>query len=199
MRYLLALATVLIAIWLWSVPAHGQPPEEPVKDSTHQLFFDNHIKLLMIKDYINSPLADDSIHEEGVMTKFPLTYKTLHRKENLANHDHFDWVWDDHYVTLYCEGERCFLRFQVKVYQEFVSPDSRGFVVWTIVDLDMDGEFNSARRDHELVMQNKVMMMPEFPEGYINTGWYKPSKEKAQARFEHEINYWVSLIPEVII
>lgn len=154
----------------------------------------NQNSLLLIKEYILSPFSKDLVNDDGQVPSTPVTYKTLYSEENLANHDHFDWRYDMHYVTLYCEEIHCFLRFQVKEYQEFVSPDSRGFVLWTLFDYDMDGEFDSVERRFIVVMQDRVLMMPEYPEGYINTEWYSVPREEAEKRFDREVNYWLGLV-----
>jgi hypothetical protein len=82
----------------------------------------------------------------------------------------------------------------VKEYQEFVSPDSRGFVLWTLFDYDMDGELDSVERRFIVVMQDRVLMMPEYPAGYINTEWYSVPREEAEKRFDREVNYWLGLV-----
>lgn len=147
--------------------------------------------VLLIKDYILSPFSKDLVNDDGELPHTPVTYKTLSSTENLTNHDNFDWRYDMHYVTLYCGETNCFLRFQVKAYQEFVSPDSRGFVLWTLFDYDMDGEVDSVERRFILVMQDRVLMMPEYPPDYINSEWYSVAREESQKRFEREINFWL--------
>ena len=192
MKYLLASAAIFIALWIWSVPAQGAPQgSPPVRIDPNTLA--KH-KMSLIKEFVLSPLSKDLIYKEGKLSRMPLTFKTLRSKENLTKHDHFDWRYDVHYVTLYGEDETCFLRFQVKVYQEFVSPDSRGFVMWTFVDRDMDGKFDFVERRYNLIMQDRVVMMPEYPEGYINAEWHTVSKEEAQKLLDHEVNYWLGLV-----
>ena len=159
---------------------------------------ENRGSVLLIKDFILSPLSKDLVREDGQFPQTPVTYKTLTSKENLTNHDHFDWRYDRHFVTLHCGVIYCFLEFQIKEYQEFTSPDSRGFVLWSFFDYDMDGEFDSVERRYNLVMQDRVLMMPEFPPGYVNKEWYYVPKDEAEKRFEKEVNYWLGLVKNEI-
>jgi hypothetical protein len=148
----------------------------------------------LIKDYILSPFSKSLVNDDGQFPFLPLAYKTLASHENLANHNNFDWRYDMHFVTLYSGEVNSYLRFQVKEYQEFVSPDSRGFILWTFYDYDMDGELDSVDRKYYLIMQNRVFMMPDYPPGYINKDWYNVPKEEAEKRFQREVNYWLGLV-----
>lgn len=154
----------------------------------------NKSNLLLLKEYILSPFSKELVNDDGQYPHTPVTFRTLASEENLTKHDHFDWRYDMHYVTLFCGEPNCFLKFQVKEYQEFVSPDSRGFVLWTFFDYDMDGEFDSVERRYDLVMQDRVVMMPEFPAGFISREWYHVPREEAEKRFEKEVNYWLALV-----
>lgn len=179
MRYLMCLVVILVTLWLWGISVQGQPLDG---------------RQPLIKDYILSPLSKELVGAEGKVSGMPMTYKTLISQENLTDHDHFDWRLDVHYVTLFCAEENCSLKFQVKEYQEFVSPDSRGYVLWTLYDYDVDGKVDSAKRRFIVVMQDKVVMMVDYPEGFVDMQWYKPSKEEKQERFEKVINHWMSIV-----
>ena len=147
----------------------------------------------LIKEFILSPHSKGLVNEDGQHPSLPFTFKTLACEENRAKHDHFKWRYDRHYVTLYRGETHFFLQFQVKEYQEFISPDSRGFVLWTFFDYEMDGKFDSVKRSYYLVMQERVVMMPEYPAGYINTQWYEVPKKQAEKRFKKELNYWLGV------
>ncbi len=148
----------------------------------------------LIKEFILSPLSKELVNGEGYVLHTQLAYKTLTRKENLGGHGHFDWRYDNHFVTLYSQGERYFLEFRVKEYQEFVSADSRGFVLWKFYDYDMDGEFDTVKRNYYLLVQNNVVITPEYPRGYVNPSWFHPSRHESGRRFEEEVNYWINLV-----
>lgn len=49
-----------------------------------------------------------------------------------------------------------------------------------------------------MVMQDRVLMMPEYPEDYINTEWYSVPREEAEKRFDREVNYWLGLVKNEI-
>jgi hypothetical protein len=147
----------------------------------------------LIKEFILSPQSKGLVNEDGQHPSAPIRFKTLASEENLAKHDHFKWRYDRHYVTLYSGETHSFLQFQVKEYQEFISPDSRGFVLWTFFDYEMDGKFDSVKRSYYLVMQDRVVMMPEFPAGYINIHWYEVPTKEAKRRFQKEVNYWLGV------
>lgn len=150
--------------------------------------------MALIKEFILSPLSKGLVNGEGYVLDTPLAFKTLTRKENLTGHGHFDWRYDNHFVTLYSEEERYFLEFRVKEYQEFISPDSRGFVLWKFYDYDMDGKFDTVKRDYYLLIQNNIVITPEYPRGFVNASWFYPSKRKSNKRFEEEVNYWLNLV-----
>jgi hypothetical protein len=146
---------------------------------------------LAIREFILSSLSIGQVDNAGRYPRSTFSSKTLTSKENRAEHEHFRWRYDIHLVTLYREETDWYLQFQVKEYQEFVSKDSRGFILWTFLDYDMDGEFDSVSRSYHLVMQNRVFMMPEYPQGFISRDWYDVSSKEAEKKFDREVNYWV--------
>jgi hypothetical protein len=149
--------------------------------------------ILVIREFILSSPSNGLADNAGRYSHSTSTPKTLTSEENRAEHEHFKWRYDIHLVTLYGREAHSYLQFQVKEYQEFVSKDSRGFILWTFFDYDMDGEFDSVRRSYHLVMQDRVFMTPEYPLGFISRDWYDVPAREAKQRFDREINYWLEL------
>lgn len=149
--------------------------------------------LLFIKEFILSSPSNGFDDNFGPHPNSPLTSKTLTSEENRTKHEHFKWRYDIHLVTLFSGKSHSYLQFQVKEYQEFVSNDSRGFILWTFFDYDMDGEFDLVRRTYHLVMQNSVIMMPEYPQGFVSKNWYDVPTKEACNRFDREVDYWLEL------
>ena len=149
--------------------------------------------ILVIREFILSSPSNGLADNAGRYPHGTSTSKTLTGEENRAEHDYFKWRYDIHLVTLYGGKAHFYLQFQVKEYQEFVSKDSRGFILWTFFDYDMDGEFDSVRRSYHLVMQNSMLMTPEYPQGFISRDWYDVPAKEAKKRFDREVNYWLEL------
>jgi hypothetical protein len=184
---LLALTIVIVITLIFVVGwMHNKARGQPIKD------------LFLINDFVWSPLSEAFLYDSGTLPSLPIKYQTIRQKQNLSDHDHFDWRYDWHYVTAYCNEDDsfpgCYLRFQVKEYQEFTSPDSRGYVFWTFWDYDLDGDLDNFERTYHMVMQDNVIIMPEYPEGYINGKWYVPEHEEADKRFKEEVSYWLSRV-----
>lgn len=150
----------------------------------------------VIREFILSSSSNGFVDNAGQNTHSPFASKTLTREENRSKHQHFKWRYDIHLVTLFRGEFHSYLQFQVKEYQEFVSNDSRGFILWTFFDYDMDGEFDLVMRTYHLVMQNNVIMMPDYPQGFVSKDWYDVSTKEAGKRFDREVNYWLGLAKE---
>ena len=147
--------------------------------------------LLLIREFILSSPSNGPVDHAGLYPQSTSAPKTLVSEENRIEHEHFKWRYDIHLVTLYGGAVHSYLQFQVKEYQEFVSKDSRGFILWTFFDYDMDGTFDSVRRTYHLVMQDSVIMVPEYPRGFISMDWYDVPTKEAMQRFDREVNYWL--------
>lgn len=147
----------------------------------------------VIREFILSSPSNGLVESAGQNPQSPFISKTLAREENRSKHEHFKWRYDVHFVTLFSGEIYSYLQFQVKEYQEFVSKDSRGFILWTFLDYDMDGESDLVIRTYYLVMQGNVIMMPEYPQGFVNKDWYDVPTTEAGKRFDREVNYWLEL------
>ena len=154
--------------------------------------------MALIKALILSPLSKALVHAEGYVLNSPVQFKTLTTKEDLTQHGNFEWRYNSHFVTLYSRGGSYFLEFRVKEFQEFISPDSRGVVHWKFSDYDMDGECDVVKRNYFLVMQNDILMAPEYPKGYLNPRWSHPPRRESNKRFEKEVDYWLNLVKKGI-
>lgn len=125
-----------------------------------------------------------------------LTTTSLVSHENRTAHEHFEWVWTDHYMHWqYVAPDigSAFVTFATKEYQTFVSPDSRGFTVTKVVDFDRDGKVDYSERKFVLVMQDNVVMMPDYPKGFRNLDWLTISQEEADQILQKEMRYWVKM------
>lgn len=155
----------------------------------------------IIKELVASKRSDKFLWDDSYNPNNNLTTRSLANKENTAVHSNFDWTWIDHYIHYSYEKpnfDRARVEFTAKEYQEFVSTDSRGFMVMRVIDYDRDGRADYKHRRFIMVMQNDLVIMPDYPEGYINTEWYKPTQEEADAFLKREMKYWISLAgPEV--
>jgi hypothetical protein len=125
-----------------------------------------------------------------------MTVKHLTSRENTAPHNNFDWSWINHimYWTYVAPNhDMGWAVFVAKDYQEFISPDSRGFVVMRVIDYDKDGKSDYSDRQWVPVMQNEVIIMPDYPEGLINVEWYQPTQEEADKFLQREMKHWVKM------
>lgn len=113
--------------------------------------------------------------------------------ENKAAHDYFDWRWDLHYLVSYHNpdtNEIIGWSFSREEYQDFVSPDSRGYIEYTVFDYDKDGIPDGYHKSYTLVMQDNTIMMPEWPEGYVDSEWGKMTQEEMQIILDEELWFW---------
>lgn len=149
--------------------------------------------LSVIREFILSSPSNGFVESAGENPQSPFTSKTLAREENRSKHEYFKWRYDIHFVTLFSGEIDSYLQFQVKEYQEFLSNDSRGFILWTFFDYDMDGEFDLVMRTYNLVMQDHVIMIPEYPQGFVSKDWYDIPTKEAGNKFDREVNYWLDL------
>ena len=149
--------------------------------------------LSVIREFILSSPSNGFVESAGENPQSPFTSKTLAREENRSKHEYFKWRYDIHFVTLFSGEIDSYLQFQVKEYQEFLSNDSRGFILWTFFDYDMDGEFDLVMRTYNLVMQDHVIMIPEYPQGFVSKDWYDIPTKEAGKKFDREVNYWLDL------
>lgn len=150
----------------------------------------------IIKELVGSKRSDKFLWDDSYNPNNNLTTRSLANKENTASHSNFDWTWINHYLHYSYEKPnfgRAAIEFLAKEYQEFVSTDSRGFTVMRVIDYDRDGRADYKHRRFVMIMQNNLVIMPDYPEGYINTEWYTPTQEEADAFLKREMKYWISM------
>jgi hypothetical protein len=121
-----------------------------------------------------------------------------HDKENTALHSNFDWKWSIHEMGVFTDPsiKERLLIFARDDYQEFISPDSRGFETM-VIKITEDGQlFEEPYKSYTLTMQDHIIMLPDYPIGYINREWNKVSPEEQQEFINHELDYWLEVCNE---
>lgn len=155
-------------------------------------------KYAIIKNYIKQPESHKYLQLDSYESTTAVSTMTYVAEEDLTGHNHFKWTWTLHFLVYKFYGldesnGTAWVEFSAKEYQEFVTADSRGFVVIHVVDYDLDGHVDAYTRDFYLVMQNDAIMLPKYPEGLINPDWYHPSQEELDEILQKELNYWVKM------
>lgn len=115
-------------------------------------------------------------------------------EENLVSHSDFRWHWKVHALSFLKNNNNTKVTVYIREYQEFNSPDSRGFIEWILIDINFDNKVESYIKNYMLVMQDKVIMIPDWPSGLINDDWYIMSQKEMNEMFKNEINYWMKKI-----
>jgi len=117
---------------------------------------------------------------------FKTDTRTIMSAENKCKHNLFLWKYTYHFVTLFAG-----VVVNTKEYNENISSDeSRSMVVWHMVDSNFDGEIDDWSREFLLVAKNGIIIMPTYPNEFIDKNWHIPPKEAAQKKFDEEIKYW---------
>jgi len=158
-----------------------------------------------IISYVNNTKAfeSDGLKLYGYIENYrgiDLEVSVFQSKENLAIHDNFDWHWEMHYLIVKrpLGGNASKLEITTKEYQEFSSPDARGFIQWWLNDFDLDGQINKwekgfSMREYKIV-KDGLLLFPTYPEGFVNPEWYNLNLKEIQTKFDHEISYWLKII-----
>lgn len=135
----------------------------------------------------------------------------LRAEENTTAHDYFKMTWKLHVLKVYTvPGSSTDQRIVMVIfrnYTNFVTPRSRGFEEWWMMDMQPDGLIGThekyytgkeytiviCKNDEEGCYPNWIIL-PRYPGGFINADWYDPSLEELQKRYDEEINYWIKVI-----
>jgi len=152
--------------------------------------------VVSICEFIMSDKSNEIIVNEEVNEETKHGFRTLFSEENLTGHDHFKYRWDVHYVCYEYNinmKNKGIITFTIKEYQSFISPDSRGYVLWRLSDFDRNGVVDSYSRDYFIVGPDNIHILPQYPDGFINSDFHKPSLEESQKRFDREIEYWMDI------
>lgn len=151
---------------------------------------------IIIKEFVASERSDKFLWTEHYNPNTGVTTRSLADEENKSSHTNFKWKYSHHFVHWSYNSpdfDNSFVEFIEKDYQEFISPDSRGFVVMKVVDFDKDGRADFAQRSWTPVMQDEVVMIPSYPKGLINLDWYTPTQEEADEFLQKEMKYWAKM------
>ena len=122
--------------------------------------------------------------------------KSFTESENTTKHDKFKLTWIDHYLHWHyadAKHESAYVASVAKDYQSFVSPDSRGYIFMKVADFDLDGVADYWDRRYYLIMQDDVVMMPDFPEGFVDKNWYVITQQEANEFLKREMKFWVKI------
>jgi len=117
--------------------------------------------------------------------------KVIRIHENTGNHDHFKTTYKRHYAIIDRgpSGDEC-LTIVVRDYQEYyTSHDARGFILIALVDYDKDGKVDDWRKDYVILLDESTILIPRYPEGYLNQDWFKLTQEEVQKIFDAELDY----------
>ena len=113
--------------------------------------------------------------------------------ENDTDHAYFLWNYTEHYISL-CENypnlsHSDVFYVEIKEYKSNITGGA-SFITWQLLDSDFDGVVDEWRRDFSIVLENKNIVFPVYPDDFIVENWENPPKEVAQKRFDEEIKYW---------
>jgi len=136
--------------------------------------------------------ADEGWDKVGVY-KGPV-FSRLRAEHNTALHDEFKWKWELYVVVTWNDpGDG--IKVVLREYQEYSTRGGRGFVEYVIADRNMDGIADKWMRDYNITNscdgKDFYFVRPEYPEGYINSDWYKISQEEANKIYEKVITYFL--------
>ena len=186
----LLLSIVLLLIFSFS---YGKP------EKTSMSSIVSYAKTLEVGEYNNFDVYKvPKINSLG--SEFEIIY--LISKENTAEHNKFDWRWTSHilkinYFPSYNITE---LEVIVRYYKDFITTKSRGFEQWILVDYGIDGVIDTIKRDYSILgcnddkCKSNYLILPEYPEKFVNKDWYNPSEKDANKIYNNELNYWSKII-----
>jgi len=128
-----------------------------------------------------------SVYKDSVFSR-------LWAEHNTALHDEFRWEWEM-YVVVAWDDPRDGIKVVLREYQEYISSGGRGFVEYVIADRNMDGIADGWMRGYNITVscdeEDFYFVSPRYPEGYINSDWYKISQEEANKIYEKVITYFL--------
>lgn len=112
------------------------------------------------------------------------------------------WTWDSHGLSLFrnSNGDTFEINLQLRKYQDFVSPDSRGYELYLIRDIkSCDGLIEGFYKSFELNMKHNDMwirIFPKYPNGFVNDDWYNPPEAEKYIIYGNELDKWLEKINE---
>uniref|UniRef100_A0A6M3K401 Uncharacterized protein n=1 Tax=viral metagenome TaxID=1070528 RepID=A0A6M3K401_9ZZZZ len=158
---------------------------------------DNNIGVIC--KYIMSDSSKEYVVRDEINPNIKYGFKTILSDENLTKHSAFKWKWTIHvacYEYVMNMKDKGIISFTIKEYQSFVSPDSRGYVLWRLIDFNRDGVVDKYNREYRIVGPDDIHILPNYPEGFVNNDFCSPTQKESQKRFDKEIEYWMGIINE---
>jgi len=119
--------------------------------------------------------------------------KQLSIHENTGKHDHFPTTWKMHYAML-IEGSFPGGVFQliVRDYRSYYTVhDACGFTIIILVDYNKDGKVDEWTKAYYIKLDNRYILSPPYPPGYLNKDWNKMTQEEAQKVYDEELKYFI--------
>jgi len=135
----------------------------------------------------------------------------LKAEENTASHDNFKLTWRLHVLKIYdipgSSTDHRVVRVIFRNYRSFITPRSRGFEEWWMMDVEPNGligehEERYTGRRYVIVICKEDgddcypnwIIKPDWPAGFRDHSWTNPSLEELQKQYDIEINYWIKVI-----
>lgn len=141
----------------------------------------------------------DVMHQDGRDIQIWLRF--VEKEIDRTPHRNFRIYWDRHVLstvfyrlpdgTTRQSGLIC---FDLIEYRDLSYKDARQATQWNLVDDDGDGRVDRWHRDFRVHTECSGIVYPHYPEGLINTQWYRPSRDKAQDAWEKEVGFWAAQI-----
>jgi len=106
----------------------------------------------------------------------------------------FRWRWNEHCMAVaFSEtaGYSRWVSFSLGACKEHVTPSYQR-VRWVLHDYNGDGVVDKWLRDYEIYTEQGIGVSPNYPDGFVDTEWWTPSREEAQRIFDQCANYWLS-------
>lgn len=117
--------------------------------------------------------------------------KVMYVYENTGQHDKFETTFKKHYVIVDKHPAGFgYLTLIVRDYQDYYTiHEAQGFILVVLVDYNKDGKVDDWYKDYLILLDGNYFLVPSYPPGYLNQGWFKMSKEEAQKMYDKELNF----------
>jgi len=134
-----------------------------------------------------SRAADPSDVSKIVKILSSIESKQLVIHENTGAHDHFPTTWKKHYALLYGQD---FFQLVVRDYKSYYTVhDACGFTIILLDDINRDGKVDQWVKHYYIKLDNRYILSPHYPPGYLNKDWSKMTREEAQKVYDEELKY----------
>ena len=153
------------------------------------------LKYEVVKEYVRADRSNELLVMDTYNRSTGYSDKVFINEENTTNHDYFDWSYIRHFVIWTHIGlddnNEGYFTFIAKDYQEFVTANSKGVVVFKIIDKDMDGKVDSYNRNYWIVINGNSIIMPDYPKGFIDPNYSTPTEAELDRFLQRELDYWM--------